>query len=107
MHEPTERPLKDISQAEPKGGYISYLARYISGNKIVVVCVWVIDATICCILQDENLGSVEVLQMLNGLVACGELPSLFSNDEMDGLLQVGIEVWITKCMNNQRTTSPL
>ena len=57
------------------------------------MCVWVIDATVCCIWQDENLASVEVLQMLNSLVACGELPSLFSNDEMDGLLQVGNEVY--------------
>ena len=31
--------------------------------------------------------------MLNSLVASRELPSLFSNDEMDGLLQVGIEVY--------------
>ena len=42
--------------------------------------------------------------MLNSLVACGELPSLFSNDEMDGLLQVGIEVWITKCMTSNLST---
>ena len=59
----------------------------------MLLCVWVIDATVCLILQDENLASVEVIQMLNSLVACGELPSLFSNDEMDGLLQVGIEVY--------------
>ena len=57
------------------------------------MCVWVVDANVCLILQDENMASVEVIQMLNSLVACGELPSLFSNDEMDGLLQVGIEVY--------------
>ena len=58
-----------------------------------MLCVWVVDANVCLILQDENMASVEVIQMLNSLVACGELPSLFSNDEMDGLLQVGIEVY--------------
>ena len=36
--------------------------------------------------------------MLNSLVASGELPSLFSNDEMDGLLQVGIEIY---CLGHQ------
>ena len=57
------------------------------------LCLLCVDTIVCWILQDENLGSVEVLQMLNNLVASGELPSLFSNDEMDGLLQVGIEVY--------------
>ena len=36
--------------------------------------------------------------MLNSLVTSGELPSLFSNDEMDGLLQVGIEIY---CLGHQ------
>ena len=38
--------------------------------------------------QERDLASVEILEALNALVACGELPALFSNDEMDGLLQV-------------------
>ena len=40
--------------------------------------------------QERDLSSVEILEALNSLVACGELPTLFSNDEMDGLLQVAI-----------------
>ncbi len=40
--------------------------------------------------QEKDLSGQDtmVLQTLNSLMACGELPTLFSNDEMEGLLQV-------------------
>lgn len=38
-------------------------------------------------VQEKDLGN-DMLKVLNSIVACGELPALFSNDEMDGLLQV-------------------
>ncbi len=40
--------------------------------------------------QEKDLAghSVAMLQTVASIVACGELPTLFSNDEMDGLLQV-------------------
>ena len=39
-------------------------------------------------VQEKDLGSVDVLKVLNSIFGCGELPTLFSNDELDGLLQV-------------------
>ena len=34
------------------------------------------------------MEKVEVLKVLNTLFATGELPNLFTNDEMNGILQV-------------------
>ena len=43
----------------------------------------------CCVVwQERDVISIEVLQRLNSLFATGELPTLFSNDEMNGILQV-------------------
>ena len=43
---------------------------------------------VCVSLQESDLDSIEVLQTLNSLFSTGELPTLFSNDEMSGILQV-------------------
>jgi hypothetical protein len=39
-------------------------------------------------LQEEDLSSPLVADTLNSVMACGELPTLYTNDEMEGLLQV-------------------
>lgn len=39
-------------------------------------------------MQESDLGDVRVLQALNSIVSSGELPTLFTNDELEGLLQV-------------------
>ena len=38
-------------------------------------------------MQEKALASTEVLKTITSVFACGELPTLFSNDEMDGMLQ--------------------
>ena len=50
--------------------------------------------------QEKDLRSTEIVQTLNSLCGTGELPTLFSNDEMNGILQVnGIlqHVWLGRC----------
>ena len=39
-------------------------------------------------MQEEDLSSPLVADTLNSVMACGELPTLYTNDEMEGLLQV-------------------
>ena len=34
------------------------------------------------------MKSIDILQKLNSLITTGELPTLFTNDEMNGILQV-------------------
>ena len=41
-----------------------------------------------CYLQEKHLTSPFVADTLNSVMSCGELPTLYSNDEMEGLLQV-------------------
>ena len=41
-----------------------------------------------CIFQGRDLEDTLYLDAINSLLVCGEYPHLFSNDEMDGLLQV-------------------
>ena len=38
-------------------------------------------------VQEKALAGMEVLETISSVFSCGELPTLFSNDEMDGLLQ--------------------
>ena len=40
-------------------------------------------------LQEKDLTSPLVADTLNSVLACGELSTLYTNDEMEGLLQVG------------------
>lgn len=40
-------------------------------------------------LQSRDLADPVYLDAINSLLVSGEYPHLFSNDEMDGLLQVG------------------
>ena len=40
------------------------------------------------LLQEKDLSSPLVADTLNSVMSCGELPTLYTNDEMDGLLQV-------------------
>ncbi len=43
-------------------------------------------------MQEEDLSSPLVADTLNSVMACGELPTLYTNDEMEGLLQVSCTV---------------
>ena len=38
--------------------------------------------------QESDLGDVKIVQALNSILTSGELANLFSNDELEGLLQV-------------------
>lgn len=40
------------------------------------------------------MASSFVMGTLNSFMACGELPTLFTNDEMDGLLQVRLSLTV-------------
>lgn len=45
-------------------------------------------------LQESDLGVVRIVQELNSIIASGEFPTLFTNDELDGLLQVLLRMTI-------------
>ena len=47
-------------------------------------------------MQEKDLTSPLVADTLNSVMACGELPTLYTNDEMEGLLQVSfsIRIWL-------------
>ena len=54
------------------------------------------------------MESVEVFQELNSLLATGELPSLFSNDEMSGILHVSsLTLQLSHCLSNHASLSCL
>ena len=41
-------------------------------------------------MQEKDLVSPIVLDTLNNVMSCGELPTLYTNDEMEGLLHVSV-----------------
>lgn len=45
--------------------------------------------------QESDLGEARIVQELNSIIACGESTTLFTNDDLDDLLQVE-----NKCPHN-------
>ena len=41
-----------------------------------------------CILQSDDIENKLILETLNSILAIGDVPTLFSDDEVDGLLEV-------------------
>ena len=52
----------------------------------------------CHTMQEEDLSSPLVVDTLNSVMACGELPTLYTNDEMEGLLQVSFKFFVVNLM---------
>ena len=48
-------------------------------------------------MQEKDLSSHKVLSTLNSLTACHELPTLFTTDEMEGLLHVSAVLLVVVC----------
>ena len=90
---------------------------------VFTVSIWEIGDLSCvilyhCILQADDIENKLILETLNSILAIGDVPTLFSNDEVDGLLEVIIchvrSYWSCDCcivlgtgaINQERFSKP-